>query len=768
MTKGEGRRRADDALRVLKKLFARSICVDFRKPVVNMFPELAQTYLAVVKEPMDLGTLLLRVSQGLDDVHEIRRCLHLIFSNALAFNEGSYQMEAISNHVNAFAKGLWEEALRMPYENELMHDAATEQFLMTRIEARNERYAFVGKQVLLPSELKDFLKSLNSVSVEDAFSDVHSQIISNVTHAIDQGNKVTFPLLLAPLLEEISNGSFDRVLGGSTWTTIFPALLGECGLTSASHLSDNAFKFVMLVYDAMGEVLVSMCERSLRGSPGSLIWSRGHRPFWALPPKSPWWPCSILLGGNVPDAIAFTNLSRIPESIAKVLAKLRPKVTSNMNLESKQSVFCVRPVPTKILNPPDGYVLVEFFGSHDFGWVKTENIAPITEGLIPPGTVPGKSCSPESLTEVKDYIEWINISQTIDSEVDIPTDDASVASLVNEIKEKQIESNTIESLPKEETPHRSKRKYKESGPKPPEYLPSSLFLSNNVVIPSFRAIPENSSKKEAALHRTRLLVSWVNFSKPLGSHRGRSPFVEHATPEPSPALPVIVKAQSNSSAKTSSGSKSSTGTKTAPNKSSLAQKAASISKIVIPRPSKKKKEASGQDVPSKRAKTDDDTYARDDDSSTLSVADSAYQIEEKTASAFTAVSCSVTSVAGEGIVHTNFIDLNSSIFFREHKNNHIRKKILSHEIQRLKGTLYSLRNEVQSRMNDPMQSSLRTIPILPRKVIVNPGRSGGVAVGNAKIGLARSFIEAEVRAAELWRSGELINIAPTAQTEMAL
>ena len=61
----------------------------------------------------------------------------------------------------------------------------------------------------------------------------------------------------------------------------------------------------------------------------------------------------------------------------------------------------------------------------------------------------------------------------------------------------------------------------------PEYPPHSLFLGNNVVIPSFKALPPGASKKDTALHRTRLLVAWANFCKPLGPHRGRSPFVEH-------------------------------------------------------------------------------------------------------------------------------------------------------------------------------------------------------------------------------------------------
>ena len=769
--------------RILEKLFRRSITADFRRPVVNMFPELAQTYLSVIKEPMDLGSLLLRVHQGLDDVYEVRRCLQLIFSNAMAFNEGAHQMESISLHVSVYAKGLWEEGLNLPYEAEPSANSSSDnQFQLHRIESRNERFTFIGRHPLLHLELEEFQTCLQGMHVDPAFADVHSRILTLLSNALQSGESLAFPALLAPLFDEISQGNFDRIIGGSANKSTFPAFLREIGMTDASRLSDNALKFVMQIYDAMGEVLVDMCERTLRGSPASLIWSRGHGALWSVPPKSPCWPCTALAGFDVPDALAITNLSRIPEPIAKVLAKLKPKVATTLCFNST-SAFCVLSMPNTVLIPPEGYLLVEYFGSHDFGWVKAENTAPLTDDFLPPRTTPGKACSPESVAEVKDFVVWINASLSSDCEdYDVPMESASLQAFVSEVSVNP--QSGVESMPVEETqtPVRAKRKLarhadKESSGKLPEYPPHSLYLSNNVVIPSFRPLPAGASKKEAALHRTRLLVAWANFSKPLGPHRGRSPFVEHATPDLSPALPTAAKAtnlKSAPSSRASSGSKSSAVSKqTVAVKPSISHKAAALSSIVLPRPLKKKKALFGHDDPGKRLKMlDEDSYQRDDhpdDSSTVSLADNSYQREDKLPSVFTATSSSVASVAGEGIIHTNFIDLNSSIFFREHKNTNIRKKIISLELLRLKNALVTLRTEAASRMKDAMQSSERMVPILPRRVVVNPGRSGGVAVGNAKIGLARSFLEAEVRAAELWRSAELANNVPAFQSaELAL
>ena len=212
---------------------------------------------------------------------------------------------------------------------------------------------------------------------------------------------------------------------------------------------------------------------------------------------------------------------------------------------------------------------------------------------------------------------------------------------------------------------------------------------------------------------------------------------------------------------------------TAAFKPSVVHEAAALSNVVLPKTSKRRKGLFGHEVPTKRLKMlDEDSYQWEDnldDSSTVSLTDKSFQKEDKLPSVFTATSSSLASVAGEGIIHTNIIDLNSSIFFREHKNANIRKKIISLELLRLKNIIRTLSSEAQSRMNASMQSSERMIPILPRRVVVNSGRSGGVAVGNAKIGLARSFLEAEVRAAELWRSADLASHIPAFDTaELAL
>lgn len=70
-------------------IYSRNIFSDFRIPVELLYPSLTNTYLSIVKKPMDLGTLLVKVlKKELKDINEFKYNLQLIHKNALLFNEG--------------------------------------------------------------------------------------------------------------------------------------------------------------------------------------------------------------------------------------------------------------------------------------------------------------------------------------------------------------------------------------------------------------------------------------------------------------------------------------------------------------------------------------------------------------------------------------------------------------------------------------------------------------------------------------------------------
>ena len=102
-----------------------------------------------------------------------------------------------------------------------------------------------------------------------------------------------------------------------------------------------------------------------------------------------------------PHTVGSTNISRIPSVICKQLVKLKGKFYSNENklniqnqnqnqystLGSSSSHSSCATNSLSLI--PEGYALVEFFGTHDFGWVKQDTMIPLlydgTDSISPPG-----------------------------------------------------------------------------------------------------------------------------------------------------------------------------------------------------------------------------------------------------------------------------------------------------------------------------------------------------------------------------------------------
>ena len=88
-------------------------------------------------------------------------------------------------------------------------------------------------------------------------------------------------------------------------------------------------------------------------------------------------------GKNIPRTpaeVSVTNISRIPLTICKQLFKLKAKFQSNSNANSNASDsrnISNQNGTSNLLTVPDGYALVEFFGTHDFGWVKQDTMMPM-------------------------------------------------------------------------------------------------------------------------------------------------------------------------------------------------------------------------------------------------------------------------------------------------------------------------------------------------------------------------------------------------------
>lgn len=106
--------------RILKLLYCRSICTEFRRPVDSCYPGIMQSYMKIIQKPMDLGSILYKIMANNNllstiSIEDIKHEIQLVFENALKFNAGTPLMEAISIHADSLAGGLYEEAFDVPY-----------------------------------------------------------------------------------------------------------------------------------------------------------------------------------------------------------------------------------------------------------------------------------------------------------------------------------------------------------------------------------------------------------------------------------------------------------------------------------------------------------------------------------------------------------------------------------------------------------------------------------------------------------------------------
>ena len=146
---------------VVSQLYCLSIAADFRRPVEVLYPNIAASYLSVIKHPMDLGTLLLECMRGTATMKNIRKGLRLVFSNSLRFNAGSPMMEAISQHLETFACGLFEEGLESPFHDEKLSNC--HDFRSERIRQRHHRLQSVRGMPLQEAEVQVVEHSLMSM-----------------------------------------------------------------------------------------------------------------------------------------------------------------------------------------------------------------------------------------------------------------------------------------------------------------------------------------------------------------------------------------------------------------------------------------------------------------------------------------------------------------------------------------------------------------------------------------------------------------------------
>lgn len=259
-------------LQLVSILYCRSVFKEFRRPVLAAYPNLAETYLGSVKEPIDLGTLLLRVIKRSTTIGGVRKGLQLVCSNALIFNAGYHTIEAITHHLFHTAEGLFEELLCQPFAVPPSSSSSagfSDDFYKAK---RWKRWQLVGRIPLNKYELDIFRSILKDFphgdipGYEPLLQSVEQRVTNHQASSSDRAFSLCDALL--PIFEHCGRTS----MAPSDPTATTPS----CPL-GFSHVPDENLELVEAIDDLLGVFLVLLEERYL------LL----PLPFSPLPPSHP-------------------------------------------------------------------------------------------------------------------------------------------------------------------------------------------------------------------------------------------------------------------------------------------------------------------------------------------------------------------------------------------------------------------------------------------------------------------------------------------------
>lgn len=438
---------------VLTLLYCCPSFQDFRKPVEILYPALWDQYQKAISTPVDLGNLLLKSKRGSLKINEMREYMQLVSKNCIKFNGNASIMVNIANHYTTYATALFEEILNLPFKD------PSQTFKTRRIARRVERYEFVKSEPLNNRELKKLRAVLQDMTPPPALKSAVQQVISSVSQILFENAEVTEDSsgrlwnILLPIVETASSANDENA---NCEVAFVPA---------NNKIQADFLPYLKQLDDAIGVLSAMIQERLLRGNTYSTRWLRPYNSVvWALPPKdgkgrAPWWPAFVVASASKlfpmhPD-VSQVNLARIPDDIKTQLYKLRPRgnqhtvsggtetaaevggtgvdasgstVTPDSSTvgetKPKSKSSSAAAAAAKDLVVPEGYLLIEFFGTHDFGWIKADVCGPfkVTESEDgefvhsppPAATAPSsssgggnsasanhqvKTCSPEILKE---------------------------------------------------------------------------------------------------------------------------------------------------------------------------------------------------------------------------------------------------------------------------------------------------------------------------------------------------------------------------------
>jgi hypothetical protein len=824
--------------RVATRLYCHGISQEFRRPVHLMYPEIASDYAKAIKDPMDLGSLILLLRKGGpgETLRSLLEKLKSIFANAVTYNTDAHQMIAISNHLNQFAEGLWVEAVKIPYTNDEQSLPTKTEFTNMRYVARFNRYRLARTSLLTLFEAKELLSILQetikdlsgdakaSAAVVDAVKILESEISSATaiatstatatsnTDVEERGTEqtsstfttplsssssiakekekeadatkkkiisrvsVTLEQILCTLIEAVfASCKFadDFIEGGALLPSFAAAKLGKFFISPSSSpkISISCLTALTALDESIAELLPVIQERLQRGFPLSCIWSRPQRFVWAQPPRESWYPGMVLCGHGVPRLLSASNFARIPADIARQLMRIKPKPTvpaadceSSSSEKIENFKFMDKDVEDDIVR--DNCVLVEFFGSHDFGWIRLECLSefPPDGSFVPPpisaealaalstrDREKRERCVQSSSNAMREALGASSAIKTCDNlasgnDTDSPSTEELTEiqallsrALSSSTSRKSLSGGTPigKQIPTVKVPRGFGDLVTITGPNSvsihnlnPVELGLTVgsvneILKNNMFLMNTISLHKGLSRQDRALWRTRIVATAMDLAK---SVTGGQKIIRPRAPEQS--------SKKSKSSTPSSAGKSSTmvpkgidvdemarfTTKYASKGSIAAAKASPIVQgSQLPKEKKSgmkidKGNIRFQDIGS--PKTASKVFRDSQDLVEIVHIDTnkMYASSSETgrkwmigifaAPTMSSETAPTTLVSGEGALHVRKVNFKSPVFFTENKDSKIRKQLLRAEIEKIERVIATMEEEALNRK--PLPNSLQT------------------------------------------------------------
>ncbi len=416
----------DILMTVLKMLVACPLSDLFLKPVVEFYPEVSQSYLAVVKHPIDLRTMWRRLQSGAYGTREagiskVRRDLLNVFNNCILFNGQALNMQLVSvaRHLKVLLKDLLAETglpLLDPRES-------VDAIAMRRWKQRRRRYidcwGIPAKQSICDAVAEcypEVSSTLPSSSQDSGAEDVdHPMTFGGVVMEAAQVAGIEYNEV--PPSTEDSNGLDDANavdVGSSSLAkmidVLFPAPKAapnnasnggnSCDIVvdndSVGSKGNESTRWESL-NEKLSEITIFMSEISRRGSKLSNIWARPNGMVWAKTTRQHgYWPAIVICDDSMPCNVKTMNLKRLSQKLLSLVETSLKSEIDQKALESYGAAYQGEAAtdPSRI---DTSWILVELLGGHDFTWIngdnsdirqltsieKTPNVKPVRKKLYP-------------------------------------------------------------------------------------------------------------------------------------------------------------------------------------------------------------------------------------------------------------------------------------------------------------------------------------------------------------------------------------------------